>query len=55
MLQLLPNTRSTRLVTAPTSEPVALEDAKLWLRIDGDDEDSLILSLISSARQKAEE
>ena len=42
---------SLTLVTAPTSEPVTLQAAKDHLRLDIDDDDSLILSLITAARQ----
>ena len=48
-------TRSLTLVTPPTDEPVTLEEAKAWLRIDGDDDDDLITSLITAARTAAEE
>lgn len=44
-----------RLVTPPVTEPVTLEEAKLHLRIDGNEEDSLISVLITAARQKSEE
>ena len=46
--------RRLNLVTAPTIEPVTLDEAKTFLKIDGSDEDLLVTSLISSARQKAE-
>ncbi len=44
-----------RLVIPPVTEPVTLEEAKLHLRIDGNEEDSLISVLITVARQKSEE
>ena len=37
-------------VEQPTQEPVALEEIKEYLRIDGDDEDVLLASLITAAR-----
>jgi hypothetical protein len=40
--------------TAPATEPVTLEDAKAWMRIDIDDDDALITSLIVAAREYAE-
>ena len=43
-----------QLITPPASEPVSLEEAKLHLRVDFDDDDALIQMLISSARQAAE-
>lgn len=45
---------SYQIVTGPSSEPITLSEAKLHLRVDGTDEDSLIQTLISSARQMAE-
>jgi len=44
-----------RLVTPPAIEPITLKEAKLHLRIDGNEEDSLIVALITAARQKAED
>ena len=35
-------------------EPVSLQEAKTYLRIDGEEEDSLLATLISAARQHAE-
>lgn len=43
-----------RLETPPESEPLTLEQAKLYLRVDHDDEDDLITKLITVARQAAE-
>lgn len=45
---------SITLITAPTSEPVTLQEAKSWARIDSSDEDSLLSNLITVARQEAE-
>ena len=43
------------MVTEPTAEPVTLVEAKLFARIDTDDDDALVTALISSARQCVEE
>lgn len=41
-------------IAGPTEEPVTLEEVKLFLRVDGTDEDALIEGLIASAREAAE-
>ena len=43
-----------RLVTPPALEPVSLDEAKLHLRVDFDDDDGLIQSIITAARIAAE-
>ena len=42
------------LITAPATEPLSLQEAKSWLRVDATDEDMLIQSLIVSARLAVE-
>ena len=42
------------LVTGPSVEPISLAEAKLHLRVDITDDDTLITGLIISARQRAE-
>lgn len=42
------------LVTPPAAEPLTTAEAKLHLRVDASDEDALIDSLISAARQHVE-
>lgn len=43
-----------RVVTAPASEPVTLAEAKVHLRIDTSDEDTLVNGYIAAARQMCE-
>ncbi len=40
----------SRVTAQPASEPITLTEAKAWLKVDGTDEDTLITSLITSAR-----
>jgi len=39
----------------PQTEPITLAEAKLHLRVDGNEEDALITALITAARQRAED
>ena len=41
-------------VTAPTTEPISLQEAKDYLRVDSNVEDTLITALIKAARSKVE-
>ena len=43
-----------KLITPPATEPISLTEAKLHLRVDGSDEDALISSLITAAREYCE-
>lgn len=45
---------SLRQTAAPTSEPVTLDELKQHLRIDGDDENDLLTSLLIAARSACE-
>lgn len=49
------NAKSYTLVTAPATEPVSLDELKLFLKIDGTAEDDVLSILIASARRQAEE
>lgn len=42
------------LITPPASEPLTLAEAKLYLRIDTDDEDDLVGALVAAARAHVE-
>ncbi len=41
-------------VIAPTSEPLTLTEAKLYLRVDHSDDDAVITRMIAASRRKAE-
>lgn len=43
-----------KVVTAPTEEPIALDEAQSHLRIDGGDENDLVNSLITMVREWTE-
>lgn len=43
-----------KIITAPVSEPVTLEEAKSHLKVTSGDEDTLIENLITTARQYSE-
>jgi uncharacterized phiE125 gp8 family phage protein len=42
------------LVDGPTAEPVTLAEAKMWLRLDGPEEDDLVRAIIVAARLMVE-
>lgn len=46
---------SLKLITAPTTYPVTLAEAKLHCRVDASDEDALITALITAATEMAEQ
>lgn len=43
------------LMAGPALEPLSLEDARAWLRLEASDEDALVQSLIKAARCAVEE
>jgi uncharacterized phiE125 gp8 family phage protein len=45
---------SLQLNSPPAAEPVTLDQAKAWLRVESGDEDALIAALIPAARARAE-
>jgi uncharacterized phiE125 gp8 family phage protein len=45
---------SSILITAPAAEPLALDEARVFVRADTHDDDELIASLIAAARQHVE-
>ncbi len=51
---IMPSRRALVRTLMPVSEPLTLAEAKLYLRVDGNEEDSLIADLISAARDAAE-
>lgn len=44
-----------KIITPPSVEPIFLEEAKQHLRVDGNDDDILIMSLIKQAREWCED
>jgi uncharacterized phiE125 gp8 family phage protein len=54
VFSFLRDTMSLQLNTPPAAEPVTLDQAKTWLKVDTDDDDALITMLISAARARAE-
>jgi uncharacterized phiE125 gp8 family phage protein len=46
--------RGLRRISAPATEPVTLSETKLFLRVDSSTEDTLISTLITAAREAAE-
>jgi hypothetical protein len=47
--------RAVTISIGPAAEPLTLSEAKSWLRIDGDDDDTLISQLIGTATAAAEQ
>jgi uncharacterized phiE125 gp8 family phage protein len=47
--------RALKRTTQPVTEPLSLAEAKLYLRVDGSEEDSLITDMIVAVREAAED
>ncbi len=47
--------RFFEVTTEPSTEPITVTELKLWARIDGTDEDTLIEGIIKSARRLTEQ
>ncbi len=47
--------RALKRINPPSLEPITLAEAKLFLRVDGSTEDSVITSLMAVAREAAEQ
>lgn len=45
----------SKVTSAPATEPIALQDAKIHLKVDGSEEDDLITIFIQSAREMVEQ
>lgn len=45
---------AVKIITPPITEPITLDEAKQHLRIDGNNDDTLIMSLIKQAREWCE-
>ncbi|MBR6124843.1 phage gp6-like head-tail connector protein [Candidatus Saccharibacteria bacterium] len=54
MSQYLEITKSLSCIEVVGTEPISLADAKLYLRVDTDDDDTLITAMISAARAAVE-
>ena len=46
---------SIKLITPPACEPVTLDEAKTWLKLDTSDDDITVARLIAAARQMVEQ
>lgn len=46
---------AVKVITAPSVEPISLDQAKMHLRVDTIDQDDLIETLITAAREKVED